>query len=141
MRFDQMTLRRIVLVVSLLLVVVWSPRPASKRPAMKRPLISEIYAQLPLAFEANHGQTDASVKFLSRGAGYSLLLRPTAAVWVLSKRAAENSGPAILRMQFLGANPEPDAKGMDELPGKSNYLVGNVAANWRTGIPNYSKVR
>jgi len=28
----------------------------------------------PLSFEANHGQTDASVKFLARGDGYALFL-------------------------------------------------------------------
>jgi hypothetical protein len=30
------------------------------------------YGRLPLSFEANHGQTDARVKFLSRGSGYTL---------------------------------------------------------------------
>ncbi|MGH9833330.1 MAG: hypothetical protein ACREBD_09650 [Blastocatellia bacterium] len=34
----------------------------------------ESYGRLPLRFEANRGQTDARVKFISRGAGYSLFL-------------------------------------------------------------------
>src|SRR2546421_9546693 len=34
--------------------------------------VSEAYGKLPLSFEANHGQTDPSVKFFSRGQGYNL---------------------------------------------------------------------
>ena len=48
------------------------------------------YGRLPLSFEANHGQTDAQVKFLSRGRGYSLFLTPSEAVLVLRK--AEGKG-------------------------------------------------
>ena len=32
------------------------------------------YGKLPLSFEVNHGQTDAQVKFLSRGSGRTLFL-------------------------------------------------------------------
>src|SRR5438093_12639161 len=32
----------------------------------------EAFHQLPLSFEANEGQADARVKFLSRGSGYQL---------------------------------------------------------------------
>jgi hypothetical protein len=34
--------------------------------------VVQTYGRLPLTFEANHGQTDAQVKFLSRGPGYTL---------------------------------------------------------------------
>ena len=42
--------------------------------------LRESYGRLPISFEANQGQTDGSVKFLSRGSGYSLFLTPTEAV-------------------------------------------------------------
>ncbi len=45
--------------------------------------VSQAYGQLPLSFEANEGQTDAQVNFLSRGNGYGLYLTPTAAVLAL----------------------------------------------------------
>ena len=45
----------------------------------------ENYLRLPLAFEANQGQTDAQVKFISQGSGYSLYLTPTEAVLILEK--------------------------------------------------------
>src|ERR1035441_4748182 len=38
------------------------------------------YGKLPLSFEANHGQTDARVKFLSRTGGDSLFLTAEEAV-------------------------------------------------------------
>src|SRR5207245_10909401 len=47
--------------------------------------VSESYGKLPLQFEQNQGQTDKSVRFLSRGAGYSLYLTAGEAVLVLAK--------------------------------------------------------
>ena len=48
--------------------------------------IIETYGKLPLSFEANQGQTDSQVKFLSRGSGYSLFLTSTEAVLSLKKQ-------------------------------------------------------
>jgi len=59
------------------------------RPARISP--ATVYGELPLSFEVNQGQTDAQVKFLSRGAGYNLFLTPTESVLVLRK--AEASRP------------------------------------------------
>src|SRR2546423_188942 len=50
--------------------------------------IREAYGKLPLSFEANQGQTDSRVKFLSRGSSYTLFLRSAEAVLALSKPAA-----------------------------------------------------
>jgi hypothetical protein len=43
------------------------------------------YGKLPMGFEANQGQTDPQVRFLSRGNGYSLFLTDREAVLALSK--------------------------------------------------------
>ena len=43
----------------------------------------------PLSFEANHGQTDPAVKFLSRGDGYALFLTPDSAVFKLRSSQRE----------------------------------------------------
>jgi hypothetical protein len=48
------------------------------------------YGQLPLRFEANQGQIDAQVKFLSRGSGYTLFLTGNEAVFAL--HTDRNSG-------------------------------------------------
>src|SRR3990172_387347 len=49
------------------------------------PQLIDAYGKLPLSFEANCGQADPSVKFLSRGLGYNLYLRSDEAVLALSK--------------------------------------------------------
>ena len=45
------------------------------------------FGRLPLSFEVNQGQTDAEVKFLSRGKGYTLFLTPNEAVLSLKKKS------------------------------------------------------
>src|SRR5438876_1365408 len=50
-----------------------------------RARVREAYGKLPLTFEANRGQTDSRVKFLSRGSGYTLFLTSTEAVLRLAK--------------------------------------------------------
>lgn len=103
----------------------------------------ELYAKLPLSFEANQGQADSTVKFLSRGPGYTLFLTSTEAVLALSQnpQATSHKPRAPLRMKLVGANPEPKMTALEELPGKSNYFIGNDPSKWRTNVPNYSRVR
>ncbi len=55
------------------------------------------YGRLPLTFEINTGQTDARVKFLSRGAGYALFLTGDEALLALNKpeiRSERSEGTA-----------------------------------------------
>jgi hypothetical protein len=99
--------------------------------------LQQAYGQLPIRFEANQGQTDAQVKFLARGSGYTVFLTPTGAVLSLQQ---ESGGGDVIRMQLAGANPAPAVLGRDELPGKSNYLIGNDPAQWHPGVANYGKV-
>ena len=53
-------------------------------PATQARLV-ETYGKLPLTFEANQGQTDERVKFLSRGRGYTLFLTGNEGVLSLRK--------------------------------------------------------
>src|SRR5271170_1431998 len=48
------------------------------------------YGELPLAFEANQGQTDSAVRFLSRGEGYQLFLTKQEAVLTLRQSKPAN---------------------------------------------------
>lgn len=107
---------------------------------------AHLYASLPLSFEANRGQTDPSVNFLSRGQGYTLFLTGREAVLTLrsaSSVAKAHGAPAsaeTVRMRLLGANTQPVVSGREELPGKANYLIGNDPRKWRTNVPTYGKV-
>jgi hypothetical protein len=122
---------------------------ASAVNAAERTHWKDLYAQLPLSFEANGGQAGKQVKFVSRGRGYALFLTPREAVLELqgrdSRLDARNSqvqAPgSALRMQLAGANPRTRVQGIDELPGKSNYFTGNTPSKWRTGVANYARVR
>src|SRR5581483_6511053 len=68
------------------------------------------YGNLPLSFEANAGQSDPKVKFLSRGAGYALYLTETRAdLSLITGLDPESQKPetAGLRMRLAGANRGP----------------------------------
>jgi hypothetical protein len=136
-----------------------SANPALRTPhsAFRTPhsALSVTYARLPLSFEANRGQTDESVKFVSRGPGYTLFLTATEAVLTLNQprrplrtqRETMRSASAVsaisavnLRLKLINANPKPEVRGLNELPGKSNYFIGNDPAKWRTNVPSYAKV-
>ena len=110
---------------------------------------AQAYGKLPLSFEANVGQTDPEVQFISRGSGYTLFLTPTEAVLRLSRppaagddrRAAAEASGGILRMQLVGGNSDPASIGTNRLPGSVNYLTGNDPGKWHTNVPTYARVK
>jgi len=93
---------------------------------------------LPLSFEANRGQTDPSVKFLSRGDGYALFLTADSAVFKL--RASGDKSAAVVRMKLAGANPGAKLSGGEKLPGTVNYFIGNDSSKWTTNAGTFGKV-
>ncbi len=48
---------------------------------------------------------------------------------------------SVLTMNLVGANQKARVVGLEELPGKSNYFIGNDPKQWRTNVPTYAKVR
>jgi len=94
------------------------------------------FSHLPIVFEPNRGQTDPRVKFLARGGGYTLFLTSDEAVFV----AQSANKRSVLRVRLLGGNRKAEVHGLEQLPGRSNYLMGSDPANWRTDIPTYSRV-
>lgn len=123
------------------------PDPLTKRQ------IKEDYGKLPLTFEANEGQVDSQVQYLSRGDGYNLFLTGTEAVIALrpsvktddsaaAKNEAEptNQEQSVLRMKLVGASAAPEVKGLEPQSGKSNYFLGNDRQKWRTNVNHYARV-
>jgi len=111
--------------------------------------VRAVSASWPLRFEENvgqvHGADARQVKFVSRGNAYTLFLTSTEAVLVLRQGAGHGkdtgkAAPVVARMRLSGANPAPHLAGGDELPGKSNYFLGNDPSQWHAGIPNYGRV-
>jgi hypothetical protein len=121
---------------------------------------TEAYGKLPMGFEQNLGQTDPQVRFLSRGSGYELFLTPQEAVLSLRyskpmgrsplERLAYRRAPrktegtekvSVLRMHLEGANPTPEVVGLNRLPGRTDYYIGNDPKKWRTDVPSYAQVQ
>src|ERR1043165_1382880 len=127
--------------ISMLPRVTAKPRAttptASSSEAHLKKTATENYGKMPLSFERNQGQSDAAVKFLSRGKGYTLFLTPTNAVFSLRNTEKKTS---VLRMNLVGANANAQLAGQHELQGKVNYMIGNDRSKWRTGIPTFRKV-
>ena len=117
-----------------------APGPAnlsSRAHAPSGQLAQIAFAGLPLGFAINEGQAPAPAKFLARGPGYGVLLSPTAATLIWQ---ASGYSRSELRLQLVGANPQPAMQGQSLLPGKVNYLIGNDPARWRTGLATYAEV-
>src|SRR6266851_4035095 len=76
---------------------VVSPISASQADPKAQAKILDGYGKLPLSFEANHGQADERVKFLSRTGGYTLFLTGDEAVLALRGRKAKKNSPQSLK--------------------------------------------
>jgi hypothetical protein len=142
----------------------------TKQDPATRLRILKSYGNLPLTFEENRGQIDPQVKFLSRNAGYTLFLTADEAVFSVpeskptDKRPGTNRGnnvqepPVVNRqlpsseseqqarnpnlgMKLVGPDPHATVSGVDELPGKSNYFIGNDPKKWHNNVPTYAKVK
>src|ERR1700722_12215580 len=97
----------------------------------------EAYGKLPLTFEENAGQTDARVRFLARGAGYTVFLTDRDATLRLagaSAAPAKRGTEAVVRLALSGANPHPAVAAIDQQAGRANYFVGSDPQKWRRNV-------
>jgi hypothetical protein len=100
------------------------------------PGASSLLAQLPLRFEPNRGQFPNGVRYLARGQGYSLALTADGATLGLSRTDSQ----ASVGIRVAGGR-RVEPRGLDALPGRTNYLIGNDAAKWKTNLEVYARVR
>ncbi|MGH9837503.1 MAG: SBBP repeat-containing protein [Blastocatellia bacterium] len=104
--------------------------------------IVESFSQLPLGFEPDRGRLNGLV---ARGAGYSIHLTsgPTSgeATLELQTPSPVSNLKSRIRLRPIGAITGVASEPLDPLPGRSNYFIGNDPREWRTDIPNYSKIR
>lgn len=120
------------------------------------PVVPIALSRLPMLFEVNEGQTDRSVKFLTRGARYALFLTSSEAVLSFSSNSGveahskslhpvaakhETRNKAVVRLQLIGANPESTPVGLQESSAKSNYFVGRDPSKWHTNVPSFERVK
>jgi hypothetical protein len=116
------------------------------------------YKTLPVYFEQNRGQTDPRVQYLSHGPGYTVFLTRQGTVLALRKVTASPGTAqhpraegqnkiqtklttASVWINLAGARPAAQVEGIDPLPGRVNYFIGNNPSQWHTGIPTYARVK
>jgi hypothetical protein len=118
-------------------------------------------SRMPLRFEANAGQWDKRVRFVSRGSRTTLLLTDDAMTIDVQRverlrrdpldpgfaelRGAEeqertSTKTASVTLRLVGAKPS-SPYGENELITKSNFFLGSDSKTWRVDVPNYEKVR
>jgi aldose sugar dehydrogenase len=117
-----------------------------------KPAASRVISKLPLSFEPNLAASKSKINFISRRNNQVLLLSASEATFVLrnvesapsssgGKSHARNLLENRLRLRLLGANTKAVAQGVDELPERRNYFIGNDPAKWRTDVPTFRAVR
>ena len=112
----------------------------------------EAIAAHPLRFEPNAGQADPRVKFLSRGAGATLMVTERETYIVVTKRSGDECrrragcrepmtfDTETVRMHWKGGKTAASPRGVELTESVSNYLIGNDPKLWRTGVANFAKV-
>jgi hypothetical protein len=151
----------LVLAATVALLAGWNARVDKVAAAGNRPFVAPasvsqngvpqtgkaeaLLSHLPLIFEPNQGQADARVKFLTHGSGYSLFFTSDQAVLKIEHIERSHNRPvahvAVVRMNLAGANTQAATAGVDRLPGKTNYFIGNNPALWHRNIPQFARVR
>jgi hypothetical protein len=148
------------------------PAPASSRiaPATSSQARSS-YGNLPLMFEANRGQSDSQVKFLSRGSGYSLFLTAGGMVLALQplattassdfaqtilslpshpklspirqqeKLVQQHQQSTTVTINLVGAMRNPTIVGEEPLATRVNYFIGRDPSQWLLNVPAFGRIR
>jgi hypothetical protein len=106
----------------------------SKRAAAR---LASAYARLPLAFEANIGESNHRVRFLAHAAGSTVFFTSRAVALTLPGKGASHR--STLSLQFPGAGT-PVLHARARLQGRVNYLIGRNRSRWHLGVPTYRRV-
>src|ERR1017187_2865985 len=105
-------------------------RPVNCHLARVMLALAALALTIPLHFEPNRGQAERQARYVAVASQYMLVLSDTDVAMQFPRGGS-------LRMNIPHAVPEA----VDPLPGMTNYYLGGDPAAWRTGIPNYARVR
>ena len=114
------------------------------------------YGRLPMAFEANEGQTDSRVRYIARGTGYTLFVTDLETVMSLDRydnspltkaqlarglgKVPRLLGADVLRLSLSGVNRGVIFETQNPLAGISNYFVGQDSSQWKNGLKQYAQL-
>ena len=136
---------------------------ASQAPDLAKPAAIRDFGKVPVYFIPNAGQIDGPVAFYVDGSDKSVYFTPKGVTFALryggeagntepltktvrepGPAVRENEGPAatkrwVVRMDFLGANPDVRPQGADETGAHISYFRG-PRERWKAALPAYSKI-
>ncbi len=127
-------------------------------PALVSAKADAAYGKMPLYFIPNQGQLDKQVAYYVQGKDKTIYFTEDGITLALTKAPAHSEvsgfprrnttlppgaeGGAerwVVKLDFVGANPDVEPVGQDETGGVISYFKGNPE-EWRTGLPTYSKI-
>jgi hypothetical protein len=125
--------------------------------------VQAMLSKLPLYFIENRGQVDTRVAYYVQGRDTSLFFTAEGVTFVLNKQQrpdplsrkkdellrpaalrvepqpSEEAQQWVLRLDFVGANPNVTPRGQDPTPAVVSYFKGSQE-QWKTGLPTYSRI-
>ncbi len=117
------------LLTGMLVSAAASAAPAAAREASPPPA-----PRVPLFFEENRGQADASVAFVARSGGAAaFLLRDGISV--------RTPAGELLALRFEGGAERPAVQGEQPLESRSHYYLGNDPSAWLRDLRHFARVR
>ncbi|MEG1148502.1 MAG: SBBP repeat-containing protein [Niameybacter sp.] len=103
------------------------------------------WCALPLSFEANEGQIEEKVKFLTRGKGYQVFFAPDEVILTLwrvnEKEEKESCVYTYLKIKLEGAKTDVSLVGENRLEGNVNYFKGEDTGKWIAHVARYEKIK
>ncbi|MGH2441923.1 MAG: SBBP repeat-containing protein, partial [Chloroflexota bacterium] len=127
----------------LLLVVVPGQRGASAHgapPSTSKPAltVTQESSLSQLRFEPNMGRGVRAVRFIARSSHALWLFSPRSIALDLNRGASHQEA---LRLAPVSPSPSTFITASEQLPGVTNYLLGNNPRTWQTGIPTFAQIR
>lgn len=113
--------------------------------ASRQQQAAKAYADLPVSFVENRGQTDAQVRYYAQGDRFGFFVTASQVVMSFAKRqvsVAKQRAPeqVALALQFVGRSRLVEPRGAERAPGVVNDLRGNDPSQWDTQLAQYRDV-
>ena len=99
------------------------------------------FGKMPLYFIENQGQMDKEVGFYVQGSDKTLYFTPQGVTIALSGKKAESEETQrwVVKLDFVGANPDVRPIGQDRQEAVISYFKGKTE-DWKRGLATYGRI-
>jgi len=95
---------------------------------------------MPVYFIPNRGQMDEQVDYYVQGKDKTVYFTDEGITFVLTKTKEKSDFERwVVKLDFVGANPDVHPVGMEETGAKISYFKGKPE-EWKAGLPAYAKI-